>query len=154
MTSPSTSSNPRYLTTKDSIASLFAMAEQYGEITIRLWSQDHCYKVRNQLYKHRAAARKSAKALTGLEASHLDGFGFEYREEFAYHPSADGLDTNYQPTGKWLFTITYNLQIEFELLLPEGWEGELPHLDAAPFDYEEDFPPLVVHSESEDEIPF
>ena len=149
---PSPTSNPRYLTTKDSIAGLFALAEERGEITIRLGSQDHCYKVRNQLYKHRAAARKAAKALTGLEASHLDGFGFEYQEEFAYHPSTDGLDTNYHPTGRWLFTITYNLQIEFELLLPPDWEGTIPHLDVAPSDHEDDLP--SPDWKEDDELPF
>lgn len=148
-----TSSRQRYLTTKDSIAGLFALAEEHGEITIRLGSKDHCYKVRNQLYKHRAAARKAAKALTGLEASHLDGFGFEYREEVTHYPCPDDLSSHYQPTGHWLFTITYNLQIEFELLLPPDWEGTMPHLDAAPIDHEDSLPRQEPHPE-EDDLPF
>lgn len=111
--------NIRAIATKESIATLWAMAEQQGEVTIRVASRHACYLIRNKLYKHRAYLRKQAQAHVGVEASHLDGFKITYREED-------------EATGKWFLTISYDDVVEFELILPDDFDlSTLPHFDTA-----------------------
>lgn len=117
----------RAIATKDSVANLFAMAETDGEVIIRVDSENACLRIRNQLYKHRTGLRKQSHNLLGIEASHLDGFKFSFWREVA--PT---LENPYElvPTGKWSLRIAYDVQIEFELLLPDDYDLDtLPHFD-------------------------
>lgn len=118
----------RAIATKTSIAALWAYAESQGTVTIRLSSRAAAINIRNKIYAHRAALRRATAAHTGIEASHLDVFTFELVEEFV-----DGADGYPIPTSRWLFTITLDLVVEFELLLPDDYDpGPIPHFDLAP----------------------
>jgi len=163
---------PRYLkaiTTKASITSLWAAAEIHGEITVRLADKRACYAFRNKLYAHRSALRKAAHAHVGVEASNLDGFKISYREELEWREVEGSLNSAERPTGKWLLTIAYEELVEFELLIPDDWVGDIPHLDttledewaAGPSDLIDPVPPPTPpadlrgsHPGYDDEIPF
>ena len=101
-------SNIHAVATKSSIAALWAMAETHGSVSILLPSHVACINIRNKLYAHRNALRKQAAAHVGIEASHLDSFKFQYAQ----------LDGDHE--FKWMFTISYDVEVEFELILPEG----------------------------------
>lgn len=102
--------NIHAVATRSSIASLWAMAETHNTVQILLPSYSACLNIRNKLYAHRAALRRQAAALVGIEASHLDAFKFTFSllEHDTEHP------------GKWLFTISYEVEVEFELILPDN----------------------------------
>jgi len=125
---------PRHLrpiTTKANITALFHMAEEHGEITIRLPDKRACYLTRNRLYKHRAELRKQSLAHTGVNASHLDGFKITYKPEGLEDRDSDGI---WHRSEKYLLTIAYDQIIEFELMLTdEQWaKWSIPDLDLAP----------------------
>ena len=103
------------ITTRDSIANLWLMAEKAEEVSILVPSREACHAIRNKLYAHRTRLRKAALSHTGVEASHLDHF------TFTFHPEPG--------TTKWRFTITTQDLIEFELIIPDDWEGDLPFFD-------------------------
>lgn len=113
--------NIHAIATRDSIANLWLLAERDGEVTIRTSSERACINIRNRLYKHRESLRKQNAALQGVHASHLDNFKFTFKAE------TEG--EHRVMTGKWLLTITYDEIVEFELLLPENYQGELPSFD-------------------------
>jgi hypothetical protein len=110
--------NFRAIATKGSIASLCALAEQDGEVTAFFENRSQCYNIRNRIYQYRSKLRKQNLAVTGVEASSLDGFEFEY-----------GPVDKSQPDGKWFFRMSYGAEIEFEIQVSEHHEGELPHFD-------------------------
>lgn len=110
--------NIHAVATRASIASLWAMAETHNTVQILLPSYSACLNIRNKLYAHRAALRKQAAALVGIEASHLDSFKFSFQQL--------EVETQEPQQPKWLFTISFEVEVEFELILPEGvTEAEL-----------------------------
>ena len=130
MTRPATI---RAIATKDSISNLFAIAEANGTAQVRVMGSSAFYRLRNACYAHRTSLRRSALALQGIEASHLDAFKFDYRLE---------------EDGYYYFTISYDVIVEFEFIVPESWEGDLPHFDTGfdafveqppPPDYDHDY---------------
>lgn len=132
--------NIRAITTRDSIANLWSLAESQGEVTIYVADERAAYLTRNKLYAHRTRLRRQSMAHVGIEASHLDGFGFAY-----------GLLNPDDPTGKWYLTITYDIIIEFELVVPEGLSpDQLPHFDRS----HEDPPQTPTEEFPDDHSPF
>lgn len=124
----------RAVTTKDSIANLWTLAELHGEVTIQVPSKQAAYNVRNKLYAHRAMLRKQALAHTGTLASHLDGYSFELG------PSPDDPDKHY-------LKITAHVLIEFELIIPDWWEVDDSLLEG--FDILDEDHTLASYQEAE-----
>lgn len=123
--------NIHAIATKASIDAALATAETLGELVTRHDSEAACLRFRNALYKRRSRERKNAETLLGVAASPLDKFHFRFYPETR---DTRHCDTSFdsEPTGKWLFIISYQDSFEFEILLPELSDEEfdaLPSFD-------------------------
>ena len=98
------------------------MAEADGEVVIFVANEAHCKLIRNKCYAFRSQRRKQNAAVTGVALSHLDAFQFSY--------GMCGNQSAYPDQyPKWYFRIAFDDIVEFELLIPETHEGDLPHFD-------------------------
>lgn len=145
--------NIHAIATKASIASLYAMAESRGFVQIRVKSEADCYNIRNRLYAHRAALRKTAHAVTGIAGSSLDSFKFSWEPEYAEETGETDFGGPRPTTGNYIFTIdSEGATVEFDLLIPEWDHDPIPDFDTPIIDPDEfiDPPPQIL----DDEIPF
>lgn len=128
-------SNFRAVATKASIASLFAMVEVDGEVELHVASEHAAYTIRNRCYAYRSKLRKANLEVNGLALSSYDGV------EFSYGPIPD------HPEEKWWFRLTYEIVVEFDLIVPENHFGPIPHFDTLAED--SDVPQLTGQSAEE-----
>lgn len=112
------------LTTRDTIAALWAQAEAEGSLLIYPKSQKEAYLIRNKLYAHLSRERKAAYAHTGINACHLDSFRITFGPlARAPEPSLSELHPD-----SWFLSISRCDPVEFQISTPLEPE---PH---SPFD--------------------
>lgn len=118
--------NRKAIATETTCASLFTLAEEWGEAVIWLPSEHQCVLLRNRLYKHRQRVRKNAGKVTGVEASPYDGMTFSYAAE----QGPDLEDT-------WKFIVAFDVPMVLKIEIPDWVKPEdLPAFDVPEADFE------------------
>lgn len=102
------------VTTKDSIASLWAHADAEGSLVLFPRDSRECYLIRNKLYAYRSKERRAALQHTGTETSPLDRFTFRYGSIDDYDgPIPDGVSKR-----SWFFLITQDDRVNIVIAKP------------------------------------
>ncbi len=121
--------NRKAIATETTCASLFTLAEEWGEAVIWLPSEHQCILLRNRLYKHRQRVRKNAGKVTGVEASPYDGMTFSYTPE-------QGPDLE----DAWKFIVAFDVPMILKIEIPDWVRPEdLPAFDVPEADFEAEF---------------
>lgn len=101
------------ITTRDTIANLWALAEAEGELHWRVRTRAEAYAIRNKLYAYRSQLRRSAFAHTGIPTCTLDQFKPTIRQN---------------EDGYWYMSISRRDVVDLEILVPRE-PGPPPLID-------------------------
>ena len=124
--------NRNALATETTCASLFMLAEEWGEAVIQLPDEHQCIVLRNRLYKWRSRLRKNAGEVTGVQTTPYDGFTFSYTDEGSH----------------WRFLISYDIPMVLVIEIPDYiLPEELPQFDSPE-------PAPDIAPDLDDDVPF
>lgn len=112
------------IATKSTIEALFAQVETQGSLLLRFPDFRAMTVFRQRLYSYRSKMRKQMMENHGTEVTHLDSITIAWSDE---HDPDLG-----RKTGKILLELSYDAPVEFELLIPDYWEGPIPFMDTGP----------------------